>query len=235
MGTILEGMNLSVLNIQQRISAVAILVVFFSAFLPWASVWNHNILGVQGDGIITLILAVIGAGVFLLGNDFLFPVMMPRKIADITLVVLSGLTALIGLIATVNIGGFASIGVYFTLFAAIAWTVGAVWHLVAMLNATNAQAVPHNAAPQNFGAPTASSDAQPPSTPAATEQPSVPAQDSAQPTRPQQETSAENSETPEEGTPQQSGQQDNPVQNGGPHRPGGYRPPQQPGQNPEQP
>lgn len=221
-------MNLSVLNTQQRISAVAILVVFVSAFLPWASVWNHNILGVQGDGIITLILAVIGAGVFLLGNDFLFPAMMPRKIADITLVVLAGLTALLALISTVNIGSFASIGVYFTLFAAIAWTVGAVWHLVAMLNATKAQSTPHNGAPQTFGAPSAPPNAPSPNSPVPNDHWSAPVQEGAQPAGPAPETSAENTGA------QEGGPQGGDAQSGGPQRPGSYQPPQRPGRNPDQ-
>lgn len=246
-------MNLSVLNVQQRISAVAILVVFISAFLPWASLWNHSILGVQGDGIITLLLAVIGAGVFLLGNDFLFSAMIPRKIADITLVVLSGLTALIALISTVNIGSFASIGVYFTLFGAIAWVVGAVWHLVAMLNATKAHSMPQNAAPQNFGPPAAAYPAAPSSpaphspaqdSPAPTDQQNLPPQESGQSASPAPETSVESTvpqpdsaqgEAAQPGPTQGGKPQDGTAQDGGAQRPGGYRPPQRPGQSPDQP
>lgn len=191
-------MNLSQLSIQQRISAVAILVIFISAFLPWASVWDYTLLGVEGDGIITLVLAVAGAVVFLIGSDLLFPAKMNRKAADITLVVLSGLTVLISIFVTANIGSFASIGVYFTLIAGVGWAVCAIWHLMAMLNATKAQQAGPAPAPGESAAASAHQAGHAPGMP-----PHDPSVD-------------RSSVPPQDGTQQ----------------PGGYRPPQPPGQNP---
>ena len=50
----------------------------------------------------------------------------PGKASQITLLVLAVLTALIGLL---DLNGLAAIGLYLTLFAGVAWVVGAAWQL----------------------------------------------------------------------------------------------------------
>jgi hypothetical protein len=61
-------MHFARLTNPQKISVISMLVVAVGAFLPWVSLLGINAYGIQGDGAITLILAV--AGIVLLGlND----------------------------------------------------------------------------------------------------------------------------------------------------------------------
>ena len=54
-------MKLGRLTVPQRISGVAILVVALGAFLPWASIFGISKIGIEGDGVITLVISVAGA------------------------------------------------------------------------------------------------------------------------------------------------------------------------------
>ncbi len=110
----------------QRISAVAIVVVALAAFLPWASVFGIGVIGVEGDGIITLMLAVAGAVVLAVTTGLVGGTRTPGRVSQIVLVVLASLVALIGLL---DMNGVAAMGLYLTLFGGIAWVVGAVWQL----------------------------------------------------------------------------------------------------------
>jgi hypothetical protein len=121
-------MDVSRLTTPQRISAISILVVALSAFLPWVSVFGISALGVEGDGVITLVLAIVG-GVVLGSTSGLFgQEKVPGKKSQITLLVLAALVALIGLM---DMNGAAAIGLYLTLFGGVAWVVGAAWQLSA--------------------------------------------------------------------------------------------------------
>ena len=53
-------MNISRLSTPQRISAISILVVALAAFLPWVSIFGIGVSGIEGDGVITLAMAVAG-------------------------------------------------------------------------------------------------------------------------------------------------------------------------------
>jgi len=121
-------MDVSRLTTPQRISAISILVVAVAAFLPWVSVFGISARGVEGDGVITLILATAGGVVLGLTSGLFGQEKVPGKKSQVTLLVLAALVALIGL---VDMNGAAAIGLYLTLFGGVAWVVGAAWQLSA--------------------------------------------------------------------------------------------------------
>jgi hypothetical protein len=86
--------------------------VAIGSFLPWASIFGISAYGIQGDGVITLILAGAGIGLLLIGR--------PHRIrfarsTQATLALLATLTA------GYHLGGFAAFGVYLTFAAACCW------------------------------------------------------------------------------------------------------------------
>jgi hypothetical protein len=119
-------MDISRLTTPQRISAVAILSVALGAFLPWVSIFAVSVRGIEGDGVITLVLSVVGGIVLALTTGLFGGQKVPGKKSQISLLVLAILVALIGVMA---MSGAAAIGLYLTLFGGIAWVVGAAWQL----------------------------------------------------------------------------------------------------------
>jgi hypothetical protein len=119
-------MDVSRLTTPQRISAVSILVVALAAFLPWVSVFGISALGIEGDGVITLVLAVAGGVVLGLTSGLFGQDKLPGKKSQVTLLVLAVVVALVGLL---DMNGAAAIGLYLTLFGGVAWVVGAAWQL----------------------------------------------------------------------------------------------------------
>lgn len=119
-------MNLGRLTTPQRVSGVAILVVILAAFLPWVSILGVSALGIDGDGVITLILAMIGAAILAMTTGVVGVERSPGRRSQIILLVLAAITALIALL---DMNSAAAMGLYLTLFAGIAWVVGAVWQL----------------------------------------------------------------------------------------------------------
>ena len=120
-------MDLTRLTVPQRVSAGSTLVVVIGAFLPWVSILGISVSGLEGDGVITLVLGLAGAALLVFTSGVLGA--EPKKSskpADIALVVLS---ALVALIALIDMNGAAAIGLYLTLFAGVAWLVAAIWHL----------------------------------------------------------------------------------------------------------
>lgn len=124
-------MNFSRLSTPQRISAVSILVVALAAFLPWVSIFGIGVSGIQGDGVITLVLAIAGGVVLVLTTGVLGEPKAAGKKSQIALLVLAVLVALVGLL---DMNGAAAIGLYLTLFGGVAWVVGAAWQLNAGKN-----------------------------------------------------------------------------------------------------
>lgn len=124
-------MNLSRLSTPQRISAVSILVVALAAFLPWVSIFGIGVSGIQGDGVITLVLALVGGVVLALTTGVFGEQKVAGKKSQISLLVLAVLVALIGLL---DMNGAAAIGLYLTLFGGVAWVVGAAWQFSAAKN-----------------------------------------------------------------------------------------------------
>jgi hypothetical protein len=119
-------MDIGRLTTPQRISAIAILITAIAAFLPWVSFFGISKLGIEGDGVNTLILAIAGAVVLGITSGMFGQERGAGKASQIALLVLAVLTALIGLL---DMNVVAAIGLYLTLLAGIAWVVGAVWQL----------------------------------------------------------------------------------------------------------
>jgi hypothetical protein len=119
-------MDFGRLTTPQRISAGSILVTAVAAFLPWVSILGISRLGIDGDGVLTLIIAVAGAIVLAVTTGLVGKARVPGKASQIVLLVLAILTALIGL---VDMNGAAALGLYLTFFAGVGWTVGAAWQL----------------------------------------------------------------------------------------------------------
>ena len=121
-------MNISRLTTPQRISAVSILVVALAAFLPWVSIFGIGVSGIEGDGVITLALSSAGGIVLAVTTGLFGQPKVAGKKSPISLLVMSVLVALIGLM---DMNGAAAIGLYLTLFGGVAWVVGAAWQLSA--------------------------------------------------------------------------------------------------------
>lgn len=119
-------MNLTRLTVPQRISIASMAVVVIAAFLPWVSLFGISARGTDGDGVITLILGLAGIGILAYSSPLFRAEKTPGKPSQITLIVFAAIVALIGLF---DMNGAAAIGLYLTLFAGIAWLVGAIWQL----------------------------------------------------------------------------------------------------------
>lgn len=119
-------MNFGRLTTPQRISGIAILVVALAAFLPWVSIFGVSALGIEGDGVITLLLAITGGTTLAITTGLIGTQRTPGRLSQIALLVLAILAALVGVI---DMNGAAAMGLYLTLFAGIAWVIGAAWQL----------------------------------------------------------------------------------------------------------
>lgn len=117
----------------RKLAAAGIAAVAVGAFLPWVSVFGVTKLGVEGDGAITLALAV--AGMILL-------FFVHRRWAT---VVEWACAVIVTLIAFADMNGFATVGLYVTLFGGLTWIAGMVWGAsVARTKASAAQVrAPH--------------------------------------------------------------------------------------------
>lgn len=119
-------MDLSRLTTAQRITAVSLVVVALAAFLPWVSIFGISVSGIRGDGVLTLVLALLGAAALAVRVEVIGQVKVPARVNLVASLVLGALVALIGLL---DMNGAAAIGLYLTLFGGIAWVVGAVLEL----------------------------------------------------------------------------------------------------------
>lgn len=124
----MSGMDLTRFSTPQRTSGIAIVVVALAAFLPWVSILGFSVSGIRGDGKFTLILALLGAASLATRTGLLDQVKIPEKAGLIASLVFA---ALVTLIALLDMNGAAAIGLYLTLFGAIAWVVGAALELKA--------------------------------------------------------------------------------------------------------
>lgn len=102
------------------------LVVAVSAFLPWVSVFGIGVTGIRGDGVLTLVLALIGIVLLALTTGVVGSTRTPSRWSQISLLVLAAVVALVGLM---DMNGMAAMGLYLTLLSGLAWVVGAVWQL----------------------------------------------------------------------------------------------------------
>lgn len=129
-------MNLRRLTTPQRVSGVAILVVALAALLPWVSILGFSKVGIEGDGVITLLLAVAGGVLLAMTTGLIGSARTPGRASQIALLVLATLVTVVGF---VDMNGAAAMGLYLTLFGGLAWVVGAVWQLV--ISKTHAAAI----------------------------------------------------------------------------------------------
>jgi hypothetical protein len=121
-----NGGGIRRLTTPQRVSAIAMIVLAIAAFMPWASLFGISKIGVEGDGIITLILAIVGAGLLAFSTGMVGRPRSPGRGSQITLLVLALFVSLIGLL---DMSGVAAIGLYLTFFAGVAWVISAIWQM----------------------------------------------------------------------------------------------------------
>jgi hypothetical protein len=105
-------------------AGIAIVIVALSAFLPWVSILGISVVGIQGDGVITLGCAVVGAVMLALGTNLFGSARIPTIAKNIVSILGASVTTLVGL---GDMNGFAAIGLYLTLLAGVAWLVAAIW------------------------------------------------------------------------------------------------------------
>lgn len=118
----LPPMELDRLTKPQRVAAACMVVVAVAAFLPWVSIFGIGVLGIEGDGQVTLVCAIIGLIVLALRtrrSDGEQPVAL-RVVAYVAAVI----AVFIGL---ADMNGAAAIGLYLTLFGALGWLASLVW------------------------------------------------------------------------------------------------------------
>lgn len=101
-------------------------VVAVSAFLPWASFLGFTKYGIEGDGRVTVVIAVIGLALAL-----------ARKLGWIVQLVLSAIVLLLSLADLSDAGSLAAIGLYLTFLGSAAWLIGSL-----MMRATRVPVAP---------------------------------------------------------------------------------------------
>jgi hypothetical protein len=130
-------MDLNRFSTPQRISGIAIVVVALAAFLPWVSIFGISVSGIRGDGVITLVLAIVGGAALAVRVGLLDQVKVPSTVGLVVSLVCAALVSLVGF---VDMNGAAAIGLYLTLLGGIAWVVGAAWELKDARTATDTAA-----------------------------------------------------------------------------------------------
>jgi hypothetical protein len=90
-------------------------VVVLAAFLPWASFLSYSKAGIDGDGVMTLVIALVG--LLLLWRGWL---------GWIGQLILAGLVAAIGIYDLNDAGNLAAIGLYLTFLAGVVWVIAAI-------------------------------------------------------------------------------------------------------------
>jgi hypothetical protein len=107
------------LTTPEKIVGGAAVVTAVAAFLPWASILGFSKSGIDGDGQITVVLALIGIALVATGQ------LRRRRIGYLQAV----LGAFVTFVGIADMTSVSAIGLYLTLFAGIAWTIGAVMAL----------------------------------------------------------------------------------------------------------
>ena len=116
-----RAMDFSAMPVQMKVILVAVLATILGAMLPWASAFGTSVAGVRGDGLMTLIIAVIG-GAFVLATRGGARGAKANAVAQL---VLGGLVVLVALYHVND--EFAAIGVYMTLLAGLTWVGALAW------------------------------------------------------------------------------------------------------------
>lgn len=106
----------------ERTIGIAAAVVLVSAFLPWVSIFGLSVSGINGDGGITLILALIGLAA-LAASRGIGPVSIGRRATQVIQLLAGLLVVLVGL---ADLHGVSAIGLYLTLLAGLVWAGAAI-------------------------------------------------------------------------------------------------------------
>jgi hypothetical protein len=108
----------------EKLAGGAMIVTVIAAFLPWVSLFGISAIGIEGDGLITLVCGLVGLGVLASSKHMLGPLRFKRRPALVVSGILAGVTALVGLY---DMNGAAAMGLYLTMFAGIAWVAAVIW------------------------------------------------------------------------------------------------------------
>jgi hypothetical protein len=106
------------LPVQHKVIGASAAVTIIAAFLPWVSVLGVTASGIRGDGLITLILGILG-GLVILANR------AGRSGFAVSQLMLGGLVLIVGIYHAND--AFAAIGVYLTLLAGLVWVGALAW------------------------------------------------------------------------------------------------------------
>jgi hypothetical protein len=112
------AVNFAALPVQHKVIIGSAALAIVAAFLPWASVFGITASGIKGDGVITLVLGILGAVVILANRG-------GRKAFAGSQLILGGLVLVVGIYHAND--AFAAIGVYLTLLAGLAWVGALAW------------------------------------------------------------------------------------------------------------
>jgi hypothetical protein len=117
-------LDLKALNRPQKLAAGSMAVVAAAAFLPWVSIFGIGVIGIRGDGLITLLAAVAGLAAIAYGT----PVLGRLRLSRVTYYAVSGIAAAITvLVGLSDMNSFAAAGLYLTLLGGIGWAAALVW------------------------------------------------------------------------------------------------------------
>jgi hypothetical protein len=121
-----QRVDLTTLPMMLKVMGTAAAAAAIAAFLPWASAFGVSVTGVSGgDGVITLIGALVGLAVLAAHAGFGPVRIKPRMFAGIEIV----LGAIVAIIGIVDLSGFAAFGIYLTLIAGVVWVIAAAMTL----------------------------------------------------------------------------------------------------------
>jgi hypothetical protein len=113
---------MSTLNNPQRLAGASMAVVAISAFLPWVSILGFSKAGIEGDGAITLVCALVGLAALA------FHAGLGGRLGRKAMLIVSAIAGAVTLlIALADMNGAAAIGLYLTLFAGLAWVAAVIW------------------------------------------------------------------------------------------------------------
>jgi hypothetical protein len=116
----IAAVSIETLSQGQKLAAISMLVVAVAAFLPWVSLFGLSKSGIEGDGAITLVCALVGLVVLWLRAR------LPRRLVVGVLLTGAAITTLVGV---VDMNSAAAMGLYLTLFGGIAWLAGVIWDI----------------------------------------------------------------------------------------------------------
>ena len=120
------GVRVEQLTLQQKIQAAAAAVIAISAFLPWASIFGISASGINGDGQITLILALVALFALATQTNLTGGLTLPPKLVIAANIACAAVGILVGI---ADMSEFAAIGLYLTLLASLVMAAAIIWEI----------------------------------------------------------------------------------------------------------